>query len=953
MLAVAGSADDATAAGVCCGRSPTPNRQLPKAAGFTMPAGFRVACVAKVDIANRGTFEFPCVKSTTSFFSYSVIPVAITASDQAMDVEPDHLKVELAHGDLRLDPFEVTGFPVDGQLEDAGPGVEIQVAETGFETVSDTAGRFRLLGLRSGQYTLLLKKRGFQFDPRKVTISVDHAVLLPIRPDRFEVCGEALVADSIEMHIIGKKSTSTNSVTKTFSDLSSGRFCAMLPRGDYVLRPVGHVRLSPTEVSFSIPEAAGKRFVFSQFQAVIQGRISCIGGICGGVRVELRAGLNVQGKTTADSDGRFILNGVDPGTYELCVSHPGLCFEKECQGITIVDKNLNDVLFAQKGFVLKLDSSHSTELQIAGRVLQVKSGLSKHCVVETKITPLTPLGCHRFAQASGLQFKPGSEETVKLVAESHRLKVNIFTKIVVNDLKLVTKDDDEVSTVQVQEVKENDSKMSTGQAGSPRYLYTAEMYYPAGKKLVLEASSASLLFRPSQIVVRMPNDCHSIDLVGKTGIFIQGSVKPAIAGVEVVVMAEGTLPSDAVRVMTDVNGSYRAGPLESARYTIEGHKEGYAFERVGDSNDLSGIKFSRVDIVVLQSGTNEPLAGALVSVTGGQDYRNNSRTGAQGELSLIKLSPGSYYIRVMMKEYKFEPVSSMIQVTENSEQRVEILGKKVAYSVKGRVTSITGEAESDVELEAISEACDRHEEDATSDENGRYRIRGLRENCVYKLQLKQSDPDIPEGSRRFERTLPAIREVQVGREDQTIDVIVVRPQRSTQLSVTVDANPALLPSLRVVISTAGRQLHNLQAAQFVVVPGELLRDGEEYLVELQHVSGASLTANDSRSGSGQSNTTITTSGRSNPSTSATVRADRAYRHVELRCNVSPVGAANDGQLPGVGPDTTAPPTPFVAVFSVSVALAIIFRNDIADFIHRRQQDIPNAGGDRRSKNKMR
>ncbi|OQR78853.1 nodal modulator 1-like [Tropilaelaps mercedesae] len=945
VLAVNGAPDDASAAAICCGRSPAPSRQLPKVAGFSMSPGLRVACVAQIDLDNGGKFEFPCVKSARISSDYAIFPVAMTKSGKAMEATPYHSTVELIHDDLQLEPFKITGFPVDGQVDDVGEGTEIQVVETGFETVTDAKGRFRLPGLRSGQYTLLLKKRGFQFDPKKVTVSVDHTTLPAIRPDRFEVCGEALVAGMVEIHITKEGSTLPGDITKIFSDVSSGRFCVLLTRGSYVLRPVGHVRLSPAEVLLKVPEATGKRFLFSQFQAVVSGRITCVGGICAGVRVELRAGAGAPSqKHTADSSGAFRFERVDPGTYEVCVSHPSLCFEKECQGITIVDKNLDDVRFSQKGFVLRLDSTHNAELEIAAKVLQVKAGLSTHCVVEQKPTPLTLLGCHRFAHSNNLMFRPRNEETIKLVAESHRLKVNVYTKIIVDDLRLTVKSGEETRIV---ELKKHIAATSDSNS-SPPYLYATELYQPANKEVVLELNSASLVFRPSQTVLQMPNDCHSIDLHGKTGIFIQGSIKPAIAGVEIVVTVDGAMPSDAVRVLTDANGNYRAGPLESARYTIEANKEGYVFERMGATNNLNGIKFSRVDIIVLQKDTKAPLAGALVSVTGGPNYRNNSRTGLQGELSLIKLAPGSYYIRVMMKEYKFEPVSELIEVTENSEKRVEIFGKKVAYSVMGRVSSITGEAESDVELEAMSEACDRHEEDATSDENGHFRIRGLRENCVYQLQLKRGDPDTPTSSRRFERTLPAVREVHVGREDQTIDVLVVRPQRGTQLSVTVDVPPALLPSLRVAIMTGGRQLYNLQAASFVVVPGELPRDGQEYSIELQHVSGETVAGNESRSdGSGSSIGASTAT----PNTSVTIRADRAYRHVELRCSASLANIA--GEAGGSGPDATAPPTPFVAVFSVFVALAIIFRNDIADFVHRRQQDAPNAGGDRRGKNKTR
>ena len=54
-------------------------------------------------------------------------------------------------------------------------------------------------------------------------------------------------------------------------------------------------------------------------------------------------------------------------------------------------------------------------------------------------------------------------------------------------------------------------------------------------------------------------------------------------------------------------------------------------------------------------------------------------------------------------------------------------GSRVAYSVYGHTVSLSGEAETDVVVEAVGQGpeCDQYQEEAMSDAQGGFRIRGL------------------------------------------------------------------------------------------------------------------------------------------------------------------------------------------------------------------------------------
>jgi hypothetical protein len=64
--------------------------------------------------------------------------------------------------------------------------------------------------------------------------------------------------------------------------------------------------------------------------------------------------------------------------------------------------------------------------------------------------------------------------------------------------------------------------------------------------------------------------------------------------------------------------------------------------------------------------------GVLLSLSGGESFRRNSQTGADGKMTFSSLSPSEYFLRPMMKEYRFEPHSKMITVEEGATVNVQL-----------------------------------------------------------------------------------------------------------------------------------------------------------------------------------------------------------------------------------------------------------------------------------------
>uniref|UniRef100_A0A8C9EMS7 Prealbumin-like fold domain-containing protein n=1 Tax=Pavo cristatus TaxID=9049 RepID=A0A8C9EMS7_PAVCR len=213
-------------------------------------------------------------------------------------------------------------------------------------------------------------------------------------------------------------------------------------------------------------------------------------------------------------------------------------------------------------------------------------------------------------------------------------------------------------------------------------------------------------------------------------------------------------------------------------------------------------------------------------------FRSNLLTQDNGMLTFSNLSPGQYYFKPMMKEFRFEPSSQMIEVQEGQNLKIRITGYRTAYSCYGTVSSLNGEPEQGVSVEAVGqEGCSIYGEDTVTDEEGKFRLRGLLPGCVYHIQLKA------EGNDHIERALPQHRAIEVGNSDiDDVNIIAFRQINQFDLSGNVITSSEYLSTLCVKLyksENLDNPIHtvNLGQSLFFHFP-PLLRDGENYVVLL-------------------------------------------------------------------------------------------------------------------------
>lgn len=98
----------------------------------------------------------------------------------------------------------------------------------------------------------------------------------------------------------------------------------------------------------------------------------------------------------------------------------------------------------------------------------------------------------------------------------------------------------------------------------------------------------------------------------------------------------------------------------------------------------------------------------------------------------------------------------------------------------GKITTLSGDPFGDVKVEAVStsEACSNHQEEATTEANGLYRIRGLQTGCDYRIRLGQND--------NVDRSMPSERPIHVETADAlNVNFIAVIPIRICDVIVKI------------------------------------------------------------------------------------------------------------------------------------------------------------------------
>ncbi|KAK7913571.1 hypothetical protein WMY93_013782 [Mugilogobius chulae] len=778
-----------------------------------------------------GTFTFPSLASG----DYTVVPF-YRGERITFDVAPSRLNFKVEHNSLKLEPiFRVMGFSVTGRVLNsiAGEGVPDATVSLNnqMKVTTKEDGSFRLENMTAGTYTIRVSKELMYFEPITVKIAPNTPQLPDIITAGFSVCGQISISRLPE----GMKQQGRYKVTltqqgqdrssRTIESDPQGGFCFQAKPGDYivhVLLPEAEVKaglaLQPQALEVSLVDRPLTDLLFTQFMASVSGKVYCLAS-CDDLSVTLQP-VSRQGerRTVALSGSGEILSfsfdNILPGKYKVSIVHEEWCWKHKSMEVEVLDTDVLGVEFRQIGYILRCSLSHAITLEFFQDgtkpenvgVYNLSKGVNRFCLSKPGVYKVTPRSCHQFEQdfytydtsapsiltlTAVRHHMTGLITTDKLMDVTVTIKSSIESEpaLVLGPLRSLEEQRQEQQLQEIQLRRQERERRAAEEEGGAKddsppiqeradeltgpFHYEFSYWARAGEKVTVTPSSKELLFYPQSV-----------------------------------------------------------GPLHSDRqYDITASKEGFVLSPVeGTQGDFKAFALAGVTFKI-QSEDGLPLSGVLLSLSGGQ-FRSNLLTQDTGLLTFNNLSPGQYYFKPMMKEFRFEPASQMITVEEGQNLNIDIIGIKTAYSCYGAVQSLSGDAERDVAVEAVGQGdCSLYSEDTVTDEEGRFRLRGLLPGCKYLIQLRA------EGNDHIERALPEHRAIEVGSSDiDGVNIIAFRQINQFDLSGNIITSPEHLPTLSVKLyksDNLDNPINSVSLGQslFFHFP-PLDRDGENYVLML-------------------------------------------------------------------------------------------------------------------------
>lgn len=774
----------------------------------------------------KGQFTFPSIPPG----SYKVVPHYEGPHSIKFDVRPVEIAFTVKHESLKIDTeFKVKGFSVTGQvlLRPGGKGVEgaVVLLNGKTSTVTQADGSYHLENLQAGSYTLQVKARHMKFPEMNVKITPNTPKLADVFPSSFKVCGHVApykvilaASERRPVSVVFSKDGIVSEPIIVEAHQETGEFCVFLESGKYETRvklteldKTSGLQFFPTVLVIEVldsPVLSGVEF--TQLKVKLTGHISCLAGgsHCSEIPVHLQAvpGNNnhtrVPVATVVSQGGSYTFEDILPGKYQITVDKDEWCWESSTQTVSVSTADSTVPPFIQVGYIATFISSHETQVQYTVQTsgnshtttgnLTVMKGTMKSCFSDAGIYEFVPVGCHEYPHPSVTwDSMSAASSSVRLVAVVHKMGGQVLSSESVHDMFIY------VLSSEDRKLKARLGPLLPKPSSDGMLAYKFELMVKEGEKLVLEPTSGLLVFSPPQRFLVGANDCvdTAVELHAEKGWVVEGQVVPPSAGVKVTVL-KGS--SDEVVAMTETaeDGKFRMGPLQGGvDYRVNAEKEGFVLAGLDANGNFNAHKLAEVIVEVVDKADSKPLQGVLLSLSGGESFRRNSQTGADGKMTFSSLSPSEYFLRPMMKEYRFEPHSKMITVEEGVTVNVQFNGHRVAYSAYGVVTSLNGEPEEGIVVEAMGQdKCSHFQEESSSEASGQFRIRGLQPECSYIVRVKEG-PDV---NRHIQRATPAGIPVKASDGDVTgLRLVVFYPVSQMDLTVHVQAtSPEHLRTLR-------------------------------------------------------------------------------------------------------------------------------------------------------------
>ncbi|GMT19361.1 hypothetical protein PFISCL1PPCAC_10658 [Pristionchus fissidentatus] len=734
--------------------------------------------------------------------------------------------------------FSVGGFTANGRVVVGGKGlkgVEVHVNGKSVGT-TDATGGYTVSGLKDGRVEVSGRAAHAAFKTLdNIVLSTTKRIIPDLTVEGFDICGK------VERNSDGGYETLKLSPEGKPNDVQSvrpdgnGAFCRSVPPGKYTLGPVSvESSLAPQSTAVDVSSAPDTSLQFTHFKTDVEIKMACIGA-CETMTLSLISPRTGNAVGSARGVEHYIFRDIAPGKYTVKIPESGrFCWEEDELTLTVGQTKPLPSQFVQSGFNANLVLSHPAKIEwqhveqkAAKGSIDGKRGLNTLCLPAAGPYKMQVSSCMTFDKSS-LSISLPSDMRLETYAVTASVSGRIEGSAPGTKIALRS--------------PAGDREISVDASGI--FVFN-EPLTSASQKLSLTPLSSTHLFSPSAHSFVFDGECEKNVVVFEAvkGVFIDGSVSPAVEGVEIV--AVDRRDKQTLTATTDRSGKYRIGPIRRAEdVEITATMDGYAFTEGSKHGDLKSLKLSQLTLTFEDKLTGEKLDDVTLYVRGtaGEKKTAHHRVEKDGQIKLAALAPGTF-IRAVLQEYDFDPSTITVTMKEGEHDEKTIKGTRSAYSAFGVVREMSGAPLVDVRVEALSEQCDQHQLIATTKEDGTFRIRALKPGCSYRIAVHASEgspaPHCFPSSFNVKMTDKDVRglEMVAAPIDEGVELLV-------DVSVVAPVNTAR-PPLRVTVLQDGHKqvaMQTLPTPVSVFTLRNLARDGSRYIVrvEADRVSSPSL-----------------------------------------------------------------------------------------------------------------
>nr|CAG4643284.1 EOG090X07YB [Ilyocryptus agilis] len=663
----------------------------PSVSDRSIVEGWNLVCQTISDVSGR--FVYPVVPSG----HYKLVPL-YSGENILFDITPSSYEFDVEHDSVTLPrKFEVQGFRVSGRVLEHTNGIGLIGAKVFLNdkqvTTTGEGGFYNLENIKTGVYRLTAESANLGFERLSVRISPATPSLPDIVASSFKVCGQVGLSDlpatrhqARKVIFIPSNPSSGDEPILVPTD-NAGDFCQLLKPGLYRLEPMAletevsaGLKFVPSSYEIRVEQKPLSGFRFNQFRASIRGRVNFIGS---DQSVPLRltsisTPVRMPPMDAVTSEGTFNFEKLLPGKYKLAVSRDEWCWKSNSIEVEITDRDLTDVTFNHIGFFLSVSSSHDVDLsytlngQTSSEQMKIKAGSSKHCLPQPGRYVFTPKSCHVF-EPSAAEWDSSNPTLLVLKSVRHRVGVVVRSDLEIADLQVsATASSDQKTALTLDSVTKAPN-------GGHEYFFVFDAQ--SGETFQVTAHADSLLFFPPTLSLSIGRDCddRAGTIIAQRGLYVSGVIRPAISDVQVTITG-GRLAQPAT-VNTDADGRYSYGPVNldghpildmAATFSLTAEKRGYIIRPDDAFGDFVAEKLAEISVLLVDHSTGQPLPSVLIAAAGGVGYRQNSLTGADGRVTLSGLNPGEYFIKPVLKEYRFDPSSKLVRIEDGDTVEVQI-----------------------------------------------------------------------------------------------------------------------------------------------------------------------------------------------------------------------------------------------------------------------------------------